>query len=77
MSPLFVSSSVILNAMDPHQKRSIMDCFTRADLAAIYLADEGLLTLCDMLSAVPQEDWPDNREDLSWLLWSFDASKIS
>lgn len=54
-----------------------MDSFTRADLAAVYLADEGLLSLCDMLSLVPQRDWPENREDLFWLLWAFGAEKIS
>lgn len=53
-----------------------MDSFTRADLAAVYLADEGLLTLCDMIAAVPQEDWPRNEEDLEWLLWSFGAEKL-
>lgn len=54
-----------------------MDSFSLADLAAVYLADEGLLTLCDMLSAIPPQDWPKNQEDLSWLLWSFSAEKIS
>lgn len=54
-----------------------MDSFTRHELQAIYLSDEGLLSLCDMLSAVPQRDWPQSQEDLSWLLWSFGAEKIS
>lgn len=54
-----------------------MDIFTRAELQAIYLADEGLLSLCDMLSAVPQEDWPQGAEDLEWLLWSFGAEKLT
>lgn len=54
-----------------------MDIFTRDDLQAVYLADEGLLSLCDMLSAVSQQDWPQNAEDFEWLLWSFGAEKIS
>lgn len=54
-----------------------MDVFTCEELQAIYLADEGLLTLCDMLALVPQEDWPEDREDLSWLLWAFGAERIS
>lgn len=54
-----------------------MDNFTRTELQAVYLADEGLLSLCDMLAAVPQQNWPEDREDLSWLLWSFGAEKIS
>ena len=54
-----------------------MDTFTRNELCAVYLTDEGMLSLCDMLAAVPQRDWPETREDLSWLLWSFGAEKIS
>lgn len=54
-----------------------MDIFTRDELQSVYLADEGLLSLCDMLSLVPQRDWPENREDLFWLLWAFGAEKIS
>ena len=54
-----------------------MDSFSRAELQAIYLADEGMISLCDMLSAVPQDDWPRNEEDLEWLLWSFGAQRIS
>lgn len=53
-----------------------MDIFTRAELQTIYLSDEGLLSLCDMLSAVPQQDWPQSQEDLSWLLWSFGAEPL-
>lgn len=54
-----------------------MDCFTRAELQAVYFAEEGLLSLCDMLALVPQQDWPQSREDLEWLPWSFGAQKIS
>lgn len=54
-----------------------MDTFTCEELQAIYLSDEGLLSLCDMLAAVPQVDWPQNEEDLEWLFWSFGAEKIS
>lgn len=54
-----------------------MDSFTRAELQAVYLADEGLLSLCDMLAAAPPQDWPQSQEDLSWLLWSFGAVKIT
>lgn len=54
-----------------------MDTFTRNELCAVYLTDEGLLSLCDMLAAVPQEDWPRDADGLEWLLWSFGAQKIS
>lgn len=54
-----------------------MDDYTREALQTLYLADEGLLSLCDMLSAVPQGDWPRDEEDLKWLLWSFGAERIS
>lgn len=53
-----------------------MDSFSRAELQAIYLSDEGILSLCDMLSAVPQADWPRNQEDMAWLLWSFGAEPL-
>lgn len=53
-----------------------MGSFSRAELAAVYIADEGLLTFCDMLSAVPQDDWPSSQEDLSWLLWAFGADPL-
>lgn len=53
-----------------------MDIFTRQELQAVYLSDEGLISLCDMLSAVPQEDWPQGAEDLEWLLWSFGAERL-
>ena len=53
-----------------------MDTFTRSELSAIYLSDEGILSLCDMLSAVPPDDWPRNEEDLEWLLWSFGAAPL-
>lgn len=54
-----------------------MDVFTCEELQAIYLTGDGLLALCDMLSLVPFDDWPQDAEDFEWLLWSFDASKIS
>lgn len=54
-----------------------MDSFTRQALQAVYLADEGLLSLCDMLAAIPAQDWPEDSEDMQWLLWSFGAAPIS
>lgn len=54
-----------------------MDTFTRSELQAIYLTDEGILSLCDMLAAIPAQDWPEDDEDLQWLLWSFGAAPIS
>lgn len=54
-----------------------MDIFTCKELQAVYLADEGLLSLCDMLSLVPSDDWPQDAEDFEWLLWAFDVEKIS
>lgn len=54
-----------------------MDTFTCEELQAIYLSDEGLLSLCDMLYSVSQEDWPQSQEDLQWLLWAFGAECLS
>lgn len=50
-----------------------MDTFTRNELCAVYLSDEGILSLCDMLAAIPAQDWPEDDEDLQWLLWAFGA----
>ena len=54
-----------------------MDTYSRNELQAIYLADEGILSLCDMLAAIPAQDWPEDDEDLQWLLWSFGAAPIA
>lgn len=77
MPPLSVTDSAILDTTDTQPEGSIMDSFTRQALQAVYLADEGLLSLCDMLSAVSQSDWPRDAEDLEWLLWAFGAQKIT
>lgn len=54
-----------------------MDAFTCEELKTIYLTEEGLASLCDMLALVPQEDWPRDEVDLEWLFWSFEAERIS
>lgn len=39
----------------------------------IFITDEGMLTLCDMLSLIPLDTWPDDEEDMKWLLYCFGA----
>jgi|GEM_PF-4597146 len=53
-----------------------MDTFTREELQTVYITDEGMLSLCDMLAAVPQEDWPVDEEDYEWLFWVFEAELL-
>lgn len=33
-------------------------------LDEIFITDEGMLTLCDMLSLVPLDTWPDDEEEI-------------
>ncbi|MGN8820291.1 hypothetical protein ACTNC1_05300 [Atopobiaceae bacterium HCP3S3_A4] len=40
----------------------------------IFITDEGMLTLCDMLSLIPLDTWPESEEDIKWLLFCFGAS---
>lgn len=42
-------------------------------LDKIFVTDEGVLTLCDMLSLVPLDAWPDDEEDMKWLLFCFET----
>lgn len=42
-------------------------------LDKIFVTDEGVLTLCDMLSLVPPDVWPDDEEDMKWLLFCFET----
>ena len=77
MSPPSAPRKHIIDVTDSHPERNIMDTFTRSELQAIYLTDEGILSLCDMLAAIPAQDWPEDDEDLHWLLWSFGAAPIS
>jgi hypothetical protein len=77
MLSLPVPGSAILDAIGKRPGGDIMDTFTCEELQAIYLSDEGLLSLCDMLYSVSQEDWPQSQEDLQWLLWAFGAECLS
>lgn len=40
----------------------------------IFITDEGMLTLCAMLSLIPLDTWPDDEEDMKRLLFCFGAS---
>lgn len=44
-------------------------------LDEIFITDEGMLTLCDMLSLVPLDTWPDDEEEMKWLLFCFGAEE--
>ncbi len=43
-------------------------------LSETYIVDGKETTLREMLADVPFEDWPEDEEDLKWLLFCFEVT---